>query len=239
MQCGNDKYMSRDFSEHPDVYDITYVQFAKRYTAVRIGPKNKDLFKPIEYVRGVDEFENLSDLDFIVTHNLENRKSIKRLPSYIKIKSAHFGEPEFMKLTKTHVARLHKFNQEKNPHEFYISELQLYFPFTDEETLYPDSLENCKALYDERSDHNGQRKISNTKKILMEHLELVEECSEKARELVDSNAGVLLDPEIEQENAESENDAAVEPHPDFLIKDPDGLQCYQNEITQPSTLKKD
>ena len=80
-----------------------------------------------------------------------------------------------MKLTKPHVARLHKFNQEKNPNEFYMSELELYLPFMDEETLHPDSLENCKALYDERSVHNGQRKISNTKKIVMEHLEIVEE----------------------------------------------------------------
>ena len=98
-----------------------------------------------------------------------------------------------MKLTKPHVARLHKFNQEKNPHEFYMSELELYLPFMDEETLHPDSLENCKALYDERSVHNGQRKISNTKKIVMEHLEIVEECSEKARESVDAITGVLLD----------------------------------------------
>ena len=233
-----EKYMRRDFTEHPDVFDITYIQFAKRYTATRNGPKNKDLFKPKDFVRGLDEAESLSDLDFIVTHDFGTKNCLKILPRYIKLHSVKFGEPEFMKLNKIHVARLHKFNQEKNPHEFYFSELQLYLPFTSEDMLYPDCLEKCKSLYDEKSDHNGQRKISNTKKILMEHLEIVEEGTEKAREVVDSSAGLLLDPENEQDDAECQLNEKYEQHPDFIIKDPDDLQCHQSEYMSSSMFKK-
>ena len=39
----------------------------------------------------------------------------------------------------------------------------------------------------------------------MEHLEDVERGTEKDLELMDSNAGVVLDPEIEQDNDEQSN----------------------------------
>ena len=104
--------------------------------------------------------------------------------------------------------------------------------------LHPDSLEQCKVLYDEKSDHNGVRKVANVKKILMEHLEVVEEGTEKAREVVDSYAGVLLDPENEQDNADCELNLPVEQHADFLIKDPDDLQCDQIESVLSSMFKK-
>ena len=92
-----------------------------------------------------------------------------------------------MRLRSLRVARLHKFNQLKHPHEFYYSELQLYRPFQKESELEPDSYESCKSIYDETSEHNGQKKVTNVKRLIMEHLESMEEGTERAQELIDSN----------------------------------------------------
>ena len=75
-----------------------------------------------------------------------------------------------MRLRTIKVARIHKFNQVKNPHEFNYSELQLYTPFRNEAELEPDCFEKCKLKYEEVSEHNGLRKVTNVKKVLMEHL---------------------------------------------------------------------
>ena len=67
-----------------------------------------------------------------------------------------------------------------------FSELQLYRPFCREEDLYPEDLENCQRIYDEISEHNRMRKITNVKRILMKHLESVEEASERVEEQIKS-----------------------------------------------------
>ena len=71
----------------------------------------------------------------------------------------------------------------------------------------------------------------------MEHLESVEEGTEKAKEFMDSNAGSLIDPQNEQDNAECEEEEEVE-HPDFLIKDPDGLPEGQAETSLSASYKR-
>ena len=82
-----DKYMRRDYSIHPDVFQITYMQFSKRYTPVRKGPKDMSLFKPMTLICETEEFEELQKLDFIITHDFESRKLLKRLPMYIELTS--------------------------------------------------------------------------------------------------------------------------------------------------------
>ena len=168
------------------------------------------------------KYKNSSKLDFIITHDFEAKDMVHFLPKYVKIQDPLPGEPQFVKLRKCLVARLHKFNRIKNPHEFVYSELQLYYPFHDENMLFPDSLDSCEALYNEISIHNGVRKVTNVKRILMEHLETVEEGNEKATEMIESNAGVILDNAIEQDNADCE-DEGLEQHEDFVFKCPDGL----------------
>ena len=69
-----ENYTRRDYTKHPDVFDITYIQFAKRYSATRKGPKNEDLFKPKDFVHGLDIQESVTDLDFIVNYDFEIRK---------------------------------------------------------------------------------------------------------------------------------------------------------------------
>ena len=218
-----DKYMRRDTTDHPEVYDITYLQFAKRYCSTRTDPKNDEDFRPKEYVKSDESIDNL---DFIVTHDFEIKSVIHKLPKYIAINDPQPGEAKFMKIRKTCVARLHKFNQLKTPHEFYYSELQLYRPFTNEEMLSYSSFEQCKDLYDEVSSHNAIRKVTNVKRILMEFLESVEEGTEKAKNVLDSTAGVILDNADEQDKAECEAED-LEEHDDFLVKNPDDLDVCQ------------
>ena len=142
-----------------------------------------------------------------------------------------------MKLRSMVVARMHKFNKIKNPHEFYLSELQLYKPFINEDHLCADSLESCKIIYDDKSDHNGLNKITNVKRILMEHLEDVEEGTEKAQEEINSKIAASLDAANEQDNADCENEELCE-HPDFLAKDPSDLDVGQSTTPANSSFKK-
>ena len=229
-----DKYMRRDFSVHPDVHDITYLQFGKRYVATRTGPKDDKDFKPLVFDKhSMSSKENHCDLDFIVTDNFLSLDKPKLLPKFIKINNPELGEPAFMKLRSPMVARFHKFSKRKNTHEFYYSELQLYRPFTSEDELHFNNLDECKNLYEEKSLFNGEKKISNVKKILMPNLEVVEEATEKAYEMIESNAGTVLDPENEQDNADCA-EVGVEDHPDFAFK---SIADYNNECMESNTTK--
>ena len=234
-----DKYIRRDYSEHVEVFHITYLQFSKRYKPTNTEPKDKADFKPQQYfkVEVGENLDNISKVNFIVTHDLDAKKVLNYLPKCIRIKNAFPGEPQSMKLRKTFVARLHKFNRLKNPHEFYYSELQLYKPFDNEALLYPDSLERCKELYEDLSPHNNIRKISNIKRVLMEHLEIVEEGMDNAKDIIESNAGLVLDNKMEQENAEYENEG-YEEHGDFIAKDPDVFENVDSSGVSGAVYKK-
>ena len=230
-----EKYMRRDCSEYEEVSDISYMQFCKRYCATNTEPNNEKAFKPQDYTK--TEGDNLSNLDFIITHDFEKRKCLKKLPKYIKIKDLQPGELKYMKLRKSYVARLHKFNKTKNPHEFYYSELQLYKPFKEESELYPNNLDKCMQLYDEVSVHNNVRKITNVKKILMEHLEIVDEGTDRAREVIESNAGIIMDNAQEQDDEDCRDEGAIE-HEDFLLRNPEFLDNNQLKETSGNLYKK-
>ena len=188
-------------------------------------------------MKGNEDPEQLTKIDFIVEHDFEVKTMVKYLPKYIKISDVLPGEPRLMKLRKPCVARLHKYNKIKNPHEFYYSELQLYKPFHCEEMLSPNSLDKCEELYEEKSEHNSKRKISNVKNILMEYLETVEEGTEKTRNTLESNAGTLLDNAMEQENADCEEEG-IENHEDFLHKDIDLVENAKDSEVSGTLYKK-
>ena len=232
-----DKYVRRDTSEYPELFHLTYLQFAKRYTSTNTEPKDSNWFRPKEYYRSENKEDVVSKIDFIITHDFETRNLIHHLPKYLKLTDLEPGESRFMKLRSTYVARLHKFNKLKFPHEFYYSELQLYKPFINEQMLHPDSLENCLALYDELSEHNNIRRITNVKTILMEHLEVVEEGTEKAKEVYDSNAGMVLDNANEQDNADCGEEES-EIHDDFLARNPDNLDDFQSTLNPANLYKR-
>ena len=67
----------------------------------------------------------------------------------------------------------------------------------------------------------------------MKYLETVEDATEKVYEAIESNAGTVLDPENEQDNADCA-DVEVEDHPDFAFKSVTdfGNECIENNATK-------
>ena len=90
--------------------------------------------------------------DFIFEYPPPKRH--KRLPLYIPLYSKD-GNISYMKLRSKRVIRFHKFSNNKNPHEFYFTEMQKYLPFVDEEELYPGDIDKCKNLYESKLDEIG------------------------------------------------------------------------------------
>ena len=80
--------------------------------------------------------------------------------------------------------------------------------------MEPDDIDKCKRRYE-----NNASTIKNVKAILMEHLESVEEGTERAQDMINSNIGETLDPALIQEN-EDLGEMGFEEDPDFVFKDP-------------------
>ena len=123
------------------------------------------------------------------------------LPKFIKLINLKPGEPPFMKLRSPYVVRFYKINRSKNPHEYIYSELQLYKPFRKEEELYPEDHEACLALFNAEKEN-----IQHVKSLLLPHLEGVQEGTEQAGEMMDSEIGKHLDPSNEQDNDDCEEE---------------------------------
>ena len=144
-----------------------------------------------------------------------------------------------MQLRKPFVLRLHKFNKTKNPHEYYFSELQLYYPFTDESHLFPEDSENWENLYKAKKDQ-----ILIIKSQVMKHLTAVEEGRERAEEMIANEIGDQLDSNIVQENEDAALEDADE-HPDlFVLNPPDiddvtGVKSSEQEIYRKTELVDD
>ena len=105
----------------------------------------------------------------------------------------------------------------------------MFSPFKQEHELQPDDFEKCKLLFNKRSSHNDDLKIQNVKSVLLQYLEPVEKGLERAEELMDSNIGDTIDPELEQDNDDCE-DIGVTEHPDFQFKDPSDLDVTKEEV---------
>ena len=90
----------------------------------------------------------------IITPNYDDDNIAIELPRYIRICDLKPGELPFMKRRSPQVLRYHKFNKEKNPHEYYFSELQLYHPhglFSEQENSdlqrEREDFERCKQTF--------------------------------------------------------------------------------------------
>ena len=158
------------------------------------------------------------------------------MPRYIKLDSK-LGN---MKL-RNHpsILRMHKFREDKDPHEFFYSELLLYRPWRSENELFPNDLRRCLELFDEEVEtcheciataeqmrkcpHPKSRKINIIQDTLFPHRNNVEEARAAIECLSDfhaSHIGETIDPSLEQSN----RDAAEEGYHadiDRAILDPD------------------
>ena len=136
------------------------------------------------------------------------------LPPFIPLDaSQQSGGFKWMKKRSERAIRFHKINKTKDPHEWYYSEMLLYFPFSTEEELFPDDFEMCRDLY-----YSNLDKISNIQQNVMPYIKSVTEARERAEEFI-SNIGDDVDPTKEQEEEEARNEGERE-HPDLSVKDP-------------------
>ena len=102
-------------------------------------------------------------------------------------------------------------------------------PFQKEEELFPDDEDKCRELYESELEN-----IKRVKSLLMPYLEVVEEGTERAEELLESNAGQDLDPTNEQHNDDCQEEREQD-HPDFLFKDPSDFM-EKSEVTNKETV---
>ena len=107
----------------------------------------------------------------------------------------------------------------------------LYKPFRDISELQNNTLEQ----YEERESTTGKRKIDLVKQQVMPHLESVEEARyniEQAQLNIDmEKMGILLDPALEQENADCLLEG-VEDHPEYFALDPEDLMVDDEESNE-------
>ena len=227
MQNIYEKFLRR----HEQVKCITYIQFAQRYDACRVGPNEIDWENEFYGNRNngliqnnddsEDEEENRTcfdgddndtvDDDFI--YEYPQPKRYKHLPKFIPIYTDNPQVYKYMKLRSKRVIRFHKFKETNTPHEFYFSEMQKYYPFQKEEELFPDNLEKCHNLYEEKIDT-----IQYLKSKVMPHIDNVIEGRERAEQFI-SDIGDELDAnnEIEQDRAQEEGNYD---NPEMAFKNP-------------------
>merc|ERR1712013_144909 len=114
----------------------------------------------------------------------------------------------------------------------------LYKPFRHISELQRDTLEQ----YEEREPTTGKRKVDLVKQQVMQHLESVEEARfnlEQAQLNTDmEKMGIILDPALEQDNAEC-NLEGTEERPEYFALDPDDLEIVEEETnnTNKSTYR--
>ena len=99
-------------------------------------------------------------------------------------------------------------------------------------------VDQAEALYDET--YNGKRKVDIVKAQVMEHLEGVEEARyyvEQVKKEIDlTDIAEKLDPTLEQNNADCDDDVETE-HPDFTHIDP-GQITIEKDTTKTKKLQE-
>ena len=203
-----DKYLKRP----KEIKYMSMMQFAKRYVAGRFKVnKSEDQSSESEVdniesneedeLAEVDDADNTIHADYIIHLDPKKRKP---LPKQIQLEgNFNSGEVSQMKLRKEpKVVRLHKFKKYSEPHEYYYSQLELYYIFRSEnEREHCEEFENlCFSIYE-----SNLQSIEYARSKTMPFMHNIEEAIEKAEELVnESDIEEELDPEGAQDNAECE-----------------------------------
>ena len=168
-----DKYLRRPAC----LESITLSQFAKVYVPVSLKDSEKE--KEVNCVNTNVECPSTYGIkdNFIISPNVPERVS---LPTLIELDGDDLpGEPKYLKLRKPIALRYHKYKETTNPHEFFFSEMELYTPFREDSELFPDEIEKCQDLYNQR-----KFSIQYTKSRVMEFLEVVDEARVTAEEML-------------------------------------------------------
>ena len=217
--------------------ELCFAQFAKMYRSFSQRRANEEESgehdaKPLEddenhddngYESG-DEDDSNDKFNYIMTH--DSKKRIK-LPQYIELSNPYPGEPKVM-IKRNHpaVLRYSKPNKDNNPKKYLLHELMLYRPLKEEVDL-----ELAESMYDETFD--GKRKVDLVKAQVMEHLEGVEEARyyvEQVKKEIDlTDVATILDPALEQNNADCDEEIEVE-HPEFSHIDPGQIAVEKDPV---------
>ena len=184
------------------------------------------------------ELATEDNFNYLIVGNLDATR--RKLPHLLTLNDVMPGEPRILhKRTFPRAIRFFKKKYNLDPHLFYFSELLLYHPFRDENTLFPDDPEKCEELYMKHQDE-----LRCVKAQLMPFLESVEEAqliyqqmkAEERREKEEA-MGADLDPQMEQEIADLD-DLDDEEHPDYYHIDPDQLNNHPPGEARPRGVFK-
>ena len=97
-----------------------------------------------------NEHESEEDLEYTVANSIisPSHGSRVRLPEIIKIRDPLPGEVALWKKRDFPKAmRMHKKRDDTDPHRFFLSELLLYTPYTDEQELGCDDEDGCREIF--------------------------------------------------------------------------------------------
>ena len=155
----------------------------------------------------------------------------------LKVVTGEEGEdillPDFMLLLNNKVMRLrkfdavirrHKFKQDKDAHEFFFSELLLFFPWREEVELFPNDAQKCGELY-----IKVKQRVEAVKAELFPHLndvELGRAMVENFEFDINPDVGAAVDAEGEQSN---ELEAVAELADEYGGLDPEDLEEEQDQ----------
>lgn len=232
-----DKYIKRPLP----LSKMCLMQFAKMYQPVNSVPKNttwtNNVSTGMGYVAEETDVEKLQNnrhrnyTKFLIHEGMreDTDESLLKLllPKYIRLENSH--KQEYMALrTYPYVIRLHKFN--KDDIDYIYSELLLYKPFHSEDEFQVHDLKKCADIY-MTSSSGDDTAVSFVKKILMPHIEGVEEGRLKAAEILNEERGAIgvdLDPTVEQMNDLEED---VVDHPSYAV-------LYDSDIIDSATRSR-
>ena len=231
MPRGEEEEKSLQFKEDEEALDqMSFCQWVKMYEGkgwqdMRKTNEEGETEEPDDDEEKPEEGElaQEDDFNYLVVGNLDAKR--RKLPQLLTLNNVMPGEPRILhKRTFPRALRFFKKKFDKDPHLFYFSQLVLFYPFRDENELFPEEPDKCEELY-----LKNQEEILCVKAQLMPFLESVEEAQliyneMKADERREREAamGANLDPEMEQEIADMD-DLDEEEHPDFYHLDPDQL----------------
>ena len=225
---GSDEPSEEDDNENDNLDNLTYCQFVKMYEGKGWQKINEEgEYEELDPDANPDEGElaEADDFNFVIDGG-EDRAERKKLPSTIILDNPMPGEPPILRKRKfPRAIRFFKKKLERSPHKFYLAELMLFHPFRDEAELFPDDEEKCIALY-----LQNENKIKRAQAQLMPFLESVDEAQqlyqenrEKEERHIEEVMGADLDPEMEQEAADADEEDDEE-HPDYYHIDTDQVE---------------
>ena len=148
------------------------------------------------------------------------------MPKYVQLRGEFApGELKCMKLRSPIVVRLHKFKQHSEPHEYLFSQLELYYIFksSDEKQKCMDSLQFCTRIFNQNIEDMNYVRAK-----CMPFLQSVEEATERARDIIDEDTAIELDPTKEQDEGECMLEG---------IEETDGFVAFDPELSPKDGLK--